>query len=211
MSRTRIKICGITRPDDAIAAASAGVDAIGLVFYPPSPRAVTTEQATLVSRVLPPFVTRVGLFVDPEPALVRQVCEQVKLDVLQFHGAESATFCEQFGMPYLKAVAVKPGDDLVALAEQYSGAQGLLLDAWHPELPGGTGQAFDWALIPAQLKSSIVLAGGLTPANVAAAIDQVGPYGVDVSGGVEAEKGIKSAARITDFVAAVQQADQGRN
>ena len=208
MPRTRIKICGITRPEDGLAAAAAGADAIGLVFYEPSPRAVTLPQASLISRALPPFVTRVGLFVDPTADWVEQACAEVDLDVLQFHGKESAAFCEQFSRPYIKALAVKPDDDLATLTGQYSKAQGLLLDAWHPQLPGGTGQTFDWTLIPQTLRSSVILAGGLTPDNVSEAVRQIKPYAVDVSGGVEMEKGIKCSDRIQAFVNAVKQADQ---
>ena len=205
--RTRVKICGITRPEDALAAVRAGVDAIGLVFHPPSPREVVTDQAREVVEALPPFVTAVGLFVDPEPEQVEAVLSWVALDVLQFHGDEDPQFCESFPVPYIKAVRMREGVDLLQTAERYSSARGLLLDTYRPGVAGGTGEAFDWARVPASLGSSIILAGGLTPANVAQAIAAVRPYAVDVSGGVEADKGIKDAAKIAAFMQEVNRVD----
>ncbi|NLR73971.1 phosphoribosylanthranilate isomerase [Leeia aquatica] len=201
--RTRVKICGLSRPEDVAAAAQAGADAIGLVFYPPSPRGVSIAQAAGLLRHVPAFVSTVGLFVDPTEAEVRQVLAQCPLDVLQFHGDESPSFCRSFGRPYLKAVRVKPGLDLLQYAENYADAAGLLLDAWVAGVPGGTGQSFDWSLIPADLPLPLILAGGLDPDNVAEAIGRVKPWAVDVSGGVEREKGVKDPARIEAFMRAV--------
>ncbi|WP_374336024.1 phosphoribosylanthranilate isomerase [Leeia sp.] len=201
--RTRVKICGLSRPEDVAAAAQAGADAIGLVFYPPSPRGVSIAQAAGLLRHVPAFVSTVGLFVDPTEAEVRQVLAQCPLDVLQFHGDESPSFCRSFGRPYLKAVRVKPGLDLLQYAENYADAAGLLLDAWVAGVPGGTGQSFDWSLIPADLPLPLILAGGLDPDNVAEAIGRVQPWAVDVSGGVEREKGVKDPARIEAFMRAV--------
>ena len=205
--RTRVKICGITQPEDALAAVRAGADAIGLVFYPPSPRAVIADEAREVVEALPPFVTSVGLFVDPKPEQVEAVLSWVALDVLQFHGDEDPQFCESFPVPYIKAVRMREGVDLLQTAERYSSARGLLLDTYRPGVAGGTGEAFDWARVPASLGSSIILAGGLTPANVAQAIATVRPYAVDVSGGVEADKGIKDAAKIAAFMQEVNRVD----
>lgn len=196
----RIKICGITRVEDALAAAEAGADAIGLVFYPPSPRAVHAGQAAAIVRALPPFVTSVGLFVDATPDEVSAVLEQVPLDLLQFHGNESEAYCQQFGRPYLKALRVRPGDDLLQLAAAWPSAAGILLDSYKVGVPGGTGERFDWSLIPAQRDWPLVLAGGLDAANVATAIAGCRPWAVDVSGGVEAAKGIKDATKIQAFV-----------
>ncbi|MHA6494476.1 phosphoribosylanthranilate isomerase [Pseudomonas borbori] len=203
MSAVRSKICGITRIQDALVAAQAGADAIGLVFYPASPRAVTIRQAQEIIAALPPFVTTVGLFVDASRAELDEVLAAVPLDLLQFHGDESPTFCESFNRPYIKALRVKPDGDLDAEIARYSGASGILLDTFVPGVPGGTGEAFDWALVPRGSKRAIILAGGLTPANVAAAIEQVRPYAVDVSGGVEAGKGLKDPAKIKAFLHAV--------
>ncbi|OIP16410.1 MAG: N-(5'-phosphoribosyl)anthranilate isomerase [Betaproteobacteria bacterium CG2_30_59_46] len=197
---TRIKICGITRSEDALVCAQAGVDAIGLVFYPPSPRHVAAAQAAAITRALPPFITTVGLFVNPAPEQVEAVLNEVRLDVLQFHGDESPEFCAGFGVPYLKAIRVKAGVDLVQCAIRYQEAQGLLLDAYVEGTPGGTGQFFDWELIPAELPLPVVLSGGLSPANIAEAIRRVRPWAVDVSSGVEASKGIKDAAKIAAFI-----------
>jgi phosphoribosylanthranilate isomerase len=197
---TRIKICGITREQDLRAVASSGADAIGLVFYEKSPRHVGLQQAAALARAVPPFVTVVGLFVNPSVEYVREVLAQVSLDVLQFHGEEAPEFCAQFAKPYLKAVRVKAGVDLLQYAARYAGAQGLLLDAYVEGTQGGTGESFDWALIPPNLPLPVVLSGGLHAGNVASAIKQVRPYAVDVSSGVEASKGIKDAAKVTAFV-----------
>jgi phosphoribosylanthranilate isomerase len=198
--RTRVKICGITRPEDGVMAARLGADAIGLVFYARSPRAVSLIQAQAVVAALPPFVTTVALFVDPQPDEVKTVVVAVAPDLLQFHGDESPEFCDQFARPWIKAVAMREGLDLAAVMQQYRHGQGVLLDTYRPGLPGGTGETFDWDAIPAELAERIILAGGLNPANVAAAIAKVRPYAVDVSGGVEASKGIKDAALMAAFL-----------
>lgn len=201
--RTRVKICGITRPEDGFAVAEAGADAIGLVFYDKSPRAVTIAQAQAIISVLPPFVTRVGLFVDASQAELDAVLDQVELDVVQFHGNETLAQCEAAGKEYMKAVRVQETADIIAALERYPTASALLLDAYHPTKPGGTGETFDWDKIPANLTKPIVLAGGLNSDNVTQAIAAVAPYAVDVSGGVEESKGIKSGEKIIDFMAAV--------
>ena len=205
--RTRIKVCGITRAEDGAAAAAAGADAIGLVFYAASPRAISVAQATALVAALPPLVTRVGLFVNPDPVWVREVLAAVALDLLQFHGDESAELCRAFGRPYLKALRMRPDCDIGAQMHAYGDASGILLDAWHPAAYGGTGESFDWQLIPNQRPRPLLLAGGLDPDNVAAAVSAVRPYAVDVSSGVEQRPGIKDAARIDAFAAAVARAD----
>lgn len=184
-------------------AAEAGADAIGLVFYPPSPRAVTIQQARAIIAALPPFVTVVGLFVDASRCELGEILDAVPLDVLQFHGDESPADCEGFHRPYLKALRVKPGDDIAGQIDRYANSSGILLDTFVPGVPGGTGEAFDWTLVPQGLGKPIILAGGLTPENVGSAIAQVQPYAVDVSGGVEASRGIKDAEKIRAFVRAV--------
>lgn len=204
---TRIKICGITRAEDALAAAHSGADAIGLVFYERSPRLVGIAQARQLADASPPFVTTVGLFVDAEAAFVREVLASVPLDLLQFHGDESPEYCAQFNRPYLKAIRVKAGVDLLQCASDFRSARGLLLDAHVEGVPGGTGTAFDWTLIPKQLPLPVILSGGLDAGNVAAAIKQVRPYAVDVSSGVEAGKGIKDAAKIAAFINEVKNID----
>jgi phosphoribosylanthranilate isomerase len=207
MHRTRIKICGFTQPDEAYAAARLGVDAIGLVFYAPSPRAVDIARAEAIVQALPPFVTTVGLFVDAEPAAVSRVLDAVALDILQFHGDEPPDYCAAFGRPYLKAIRMREDVDLALAAEHYRQAEAMLLDAYEPGTPGGTGERFEWSRIPEDLAPSVVLAGGLTEENVGDAIAQVRPYAVDVSGGVEAGKGRKDFQKMAAFVAAVQAAD----
>lgn len=197
---TRVKICGITRAEDAQAVAASGADAIGFVFYAKSPRHVNAEQAARLVAAMPPFVTTVGLFVDADAAFVHEVLAAVPLDVLQFHGDESPEYCAQFGRPYLKAIRVKAGVDLLQCAARFSAAQALLLDAHVEGIPGGTGTAFDWTLIPGQLPLPVILSGGLDAENVAEGIRQVRPYAVDVSSGVEAAKGIKDAAKIAAFM-----------
>lgn len=201
--RTRIKICGITRPEDGIAAARCGVDAIGLVFFENSPRHVTVERARAIVNALPPFISVVGLFVNPFEDQVWEALDYLALDALQFHGDEKPDFCESFDRPYIKALHMKPGVDLESAAYSYSTAQGLLLDTHVEGVAGGTGQTFDWSTVPSSLPRPIILAGGLTSENVAQAIEQVQPYAVDVSGGVEVEKGIKDASKIAAFVNAV--------
>ena len=210
---TRIKICGITRVEDALAAAQAGADAIGLVFYERSPRHVAAPQAAQLAAALPPFVTVVGLFVNAEAALVREVLAQVPLDLLQFHGDEAPEYCAQFARPYIKAIRVKAGVDLLQCASDFRSAKGLLLDAHVEGVPGGTGATFDWTLIPEQLPLPVILSGGLDAENVAAAVEQVRPYAVDVSSGVEANeginilKGIKDAAKVAAFINEVKNID----
>lgn len=206
MSRTRIKICGITREEDLDAALAAGADAVGFVFYPPSRRALTPLRAAELARRVPPFVARVGLFVNEDVDTVAATLEVVPLELLQFHGDEDAAYCEQFGHPYVKAARVRPALDLVEYARVFASAQGILLDA-HVEGYGGAGQMFDWSLIPPALSLPVILSGGLTPDNVGDAVRGVRPWAVDVSSGVEATKGVKDAARIAAFVAAVKSAD----
>lgn len=201
--RVRSKICGITRVEDALAAVAAGADAIGLVFYARSPRAVSPEQAAAIVQALPPFVTSVGLFVNMPRDQLQALLRQVPLDLLQFHGDESPADCEGYGRPYIKALRVRPDEDLAATIANYSGARGILLDTFVEGVPGGTGATFDWSLVPSDIAKPIILAGGLEASNVAAAIRQVRPYAVDVSGGVEASKGIKDANKIRVFVQAV--------
>jgi phosphoribosylanthranilate isomerase len=204
LKMTRIKVCGITRTQDLHAVIDCGADAFGLVFYEKSPRHVALPQAIKLMQAAKPFVTAVGLFVNPPAEYVREVLAQVSLDVLQFHGEESPEFCAQFGKPYLKAVRVKVGVDLVQCAIRYSGAQALLLDAYIEGTHGGTGESFDWALIPRNLTLPVILSGGLHAGNVAEAIKQVRPYAVDVSSGVEVEKGIKDASKIAAFIKGVK-------
>ncbi|MDG9886067.1 phosphoribosylanthranilate isomerase [Pseudomonas sp. GD04058] len=206
MSAVRSKICGITRVEDALAAAQAGADAIGLVFYAKSPRAVSVQQAREIIAALPPFVTTVGLFVNASRCELNEILEAVPLDLLQFHGDETPEACDGYHRPWIKALRVRAGDDLEAECKRYARASGILLDTYVAGVPGGTGEAFDWALVPGHLSKPIILAGGLNPHNVGAAIAQVRPYAVDVSGGVEQAKGIKDAARIDAFLDAVRRA-----
>ncbi|MCB1785164.1 MAG: phosphoribosylanthranilate isomerase [Gammaproteobacteria bacterium] len=206
--RTRVKICGITRVQDALAAVEHGADAIGLVFYEPSPRHVTLPQAAEIVRVLPPFVTAVALVVDADAEQIARIVDQVGIDLLQFHGNQSADECAGHRRPWIRAVRMKPETDLVALRETFAEARGLLLDAYRPGVPGGTGETFDWTRIPSELAPHIVLAGGLDAGNVAAAIRQVRPFAVDVSGGVEAQKGIKDPMKIKAFIDEVRRAEQ---
>lgn len=202
--RTRVKICGLTREQDVRTVVEAGADAIGLVFYEHSPRYVDIQQASQLASIVPPFVSVVGLFVNAEQAIIEDVLQTVRIDLLQFHGDESASFCEQFSRPYIKALRVADDVDIAACAGQYASAKGLLLDTYQTGVPGGTGEIFNWALIPQNLSLPIILAGGLKPDNVAGAIRQVHPYAVDVSGGVEQDKGIKDANKIRAFMNEVQ-------
>lgn len=206
--RTRIKICGITTPADGQAAAAAGADAIGLVFYPPSPRCVDPAAAAAIARALPPFVDVVGLFVNAAPAAVHAVLQAVPLSTLQFHGDEDAAYCAQFARPYLKAARMRPGFDLLQYAALFSSAQALLVDAFVDGYGGG-GHAFDWSLIPptSALPRPLILSGGLDANNVGAALRQVRPAAVDVSSGVEITKGVKDHAKIAAFIAGVRNAD----
>lgn len=206
MSRTRIKICGITREQDLASAARHGADAIGLVFYAPSPRFLQLAQAHALAAKAPPLVSVVTLFVDPDAELVRAVIEGVRPALLQFHGDETPAFCGSFGVPYLKAARMKPGLDLLQYARDYGGARGLLLDA-HVEAYGGVGASFDWSLIPASVPLPIILSGGLNAENVSDAVRRVKPWAVDVSSGVESAKGVKDDAKIAAFCKGVKHAD----
>jgi phosphoribosylanthranilate isomerase len=204
--RTRVKICGITRVEDAISAVNAGADAIGLVFYSPSPRCVTIAQAQQIVAAMPPFISVVGLFVNAPKTEIESVLSKLRLDILQFHGDETVSDCEQINLPYYKAIRVKSDTNLLQYEAEFKSANALLLDAFSEAAVGGTGQVFDWNLIPKNLTKPVILAGGLTAENVADAIEQVRPYAVDVSGGVEATKGIKDAAKIAAFMQGVNDA-----
>jgi phosphoribosylanthranilate isomerase len=202
----RSKICGITRIEDALLAIAAGADALGFVFYPPSPRAVTVAQAQAIIALLPPFVTTVGLFVNTNRSELSELLRVLPLDLLQFHGDETPADCDGYQRPYIKALRIKPGDDVAQLAAPYAQASGILLDTFVPGIPGGTGAAFDWSLVPRNFSKPIILAGGLTAQNVFAAIEQVQPYAVDISGGVEADKGIKDPVKVAMFLREVRRA-----
>lgn len=206
--RTRVKICGFTRAEDAVYAAQLGVDAIGLVFYPPSPRNVDIERAVEIVNALPAFVSVVALFVDEQEARIREVLDRVPVDCLQFHGDEPDEACRIYGKRYMKAVRMREDIDIAALARRYHDAAGLLLDAWHPDAKGGTGSRFDWDLIPRQCALPIVLAGGLAADNATQAVQAVRPYALDVSSGVEAGKGIKDALKMAAFLRAVNEGDK---
>lgn len=205
----RIKICGITRPEDAAVALALGVDAIGLVFYPASPRAVTPMQAKQIARTAGPFITVTGLFVNADASVINEVLQQVPLQVLQFHGEESAEFCAQFHRPWIKALRVNPGLSFTHALQTYRNAAGILFDTYKPGVQGGTGDVFDWNLVtreklPAIGDMPIILAGGLNPRNVSDAVNIVHPYAVDVSGGVESEPGKKDPQKMAAFVEAVK-------
>ncbi len=206
--RTRVKICGFTEVETAVMAAKLGADAIGLVFYPASPRHVTIEQAAAIASAMPAFVSVVALFVDADPDYIEQVLDQVAIDCIQFHGNESAEACRRHQKPYLKAIRMQADTDLAALQTIYHDAAGLLLDAYHPGIQGGTGSSFDWDLIPPDCDLPIILAGGLTPDNIEQAIQKVKPYAVDVSSGVEAGKGIKNVAKMAAFIRKTNQATE---
>ncbi|PMR68211.1 phosphoribosylanthranilate isomerase [Halomonas heilongjiangensis] len=207
-SRTRVKLCGLTRPEDVDAAVAAGADALGFVLWPGSKRAIDEARLAALAARVPAFVTRVGLFVDQDPELIRRCAEH--LDLLQLHGDESPDFCAMLGRPWIKALRMRDGLDLHALAGAHDGARALLLDAYRPGVPGGTGETFDWSRIPANLAKPVILAGGLTADNVAEAIARVRPFAVDVSGGVEASPGVKDAGRIAAFIEAVRRGDESR-
>ncbi len=207
MNKTAVKICGLTREEDALAAARLGAHALGFVFYARSPRYVEPVRAAAIVRVLPPFVTSVGLFVNAQAGDVERVLDEVPLDLLQFHGEETPAYCAQFRRPYIKALRVRPGVDLLQYARQYEGARGLLLDAFVEGTHGGTGSGFDWNLIPSGLPLPVVLSGGINAGNVTAAIQRVRPCAVDVSSGVESAPGIKDARKMTDFFQGVRNAD----
>jgi phosphoribosylanthranilate isomerase len=206
--RTRVKICGFTRVDEAVYAAHLGVDAIGLVFYPPSPRHVEIEQAVRIVQALPAFTSVVALFVDEQEERIREVLAQVAIDCIQFHGDEPAEACRIYGKRYIKAVSMQDGISIPALALDYHDAAGLLLDAFHPHAKGGTGSCFDWALIPKQCALPIILAGGLDATNAKQAVKMVRPYALDVSSGVEVKKGIKDALKMAAFIKQVNEGDR---
>lgn len=208
MQRTRVKLCGLTRPEDVDAAVAAGADALGFVLWPGSKRAVDEALLAELAERVPAFVTRVGLFVDQDPALIERCATH--LDLLQFHGEEPPAFCDGFRRPWIKALRMRDDLDLHAAAEAYRGARVLLLDAYRPGVPGGTGETFDWSRIPAGLAKPVILAGGLNADNVAEAIATVAPFAVDVSGGVEAAPGIKDAERMAAFMAAAGEGDARR-
>ncbi|MGB7815502.1 MAG: phosphoribosylanthranilate isomerase [Methylotenera sp.] len=202
--RTRVKICGITRVEDALVAVNAGADAIGLVFYAQSPRFVTIEQAQKIIAAIPPFVSVVGLFVNAKKVEIESILSKVRLDILQFHGDETPSDCEQIKLPYYKAIRVKADTNLLQCAVEFNSAKALLLDTYSELAMGGTGQTFDWNLIPENITKPVILAGGLTAENVGLAISRVRPYAVDVSGGVEQGKGIKDAEKVAAFMRVVE-------
>ena len=206
--RTRVKICGFTRIEDAVYAAHNGVDAIGLVFYPASPRHVEIEQAIRIVNALPAFTSVVALFVDEQEAKIREVLAQVPIDCIQFHGDETAEACRIYGKRYIKAISMREGIDIPALAHYYHDAAGLLLDAFHPDAKGGTGSQFNWSLIPNQLDLPIILAGGLDETNAKLAVQTVRPYALDVSSGVETRKGIKDSLKMAAFIKQVNEGDR---
>jgi phosphoribosylanthranilate isomerase len=206
--RTRVKICGFTRIEDAVYAAHNGADAIGLVFYPPSPRHVEIEQAIRIVNALPAFTSVVALFVDEQEAKIRDVLAKVPIDCIQFHGDETAEACRIYGKRYIKAISMREGIDIPALAHYYHDAAGLLLDAFHPDAKGGTGSQFNWSLIPNQLDLPIILAGGLDETNAKLAVQTVRPYALDVSSGVEARKGIKDSHKMAAFIKQVNEGDR---
>lgn len=207
--RTRIKFCGLTRPEDVDAAVAAGADALGFVLWPGSKRAIDEQRLARLAARVPAFVTRVGLFVDADPAWI--ACCAEHLDLLQFHGDETPATCTAAGRPWIKALRMREGLDLEVAAATYVGARALLLDAYRPGVPGGTGATFDWSRIPASLSKPVILAGGLTPHNAAQAIAAVSPLAVDVSGGIESAPGIKDPERMEAFLSAVRQADDQRH
>ncbi len=200
----RTKICGITRVEDALAAVHHGANAIGFVFWKQSARYVPPAKAREIVAALPPFIIAVGVYVDPDPEWVIETSSGAGIHLLQFHGNESPEFCGQFFLPYIKAVRVRAGIDLLQYATRYGGARGLLLDTYVEGEPGGTGSAFDWNLIPRDLSLPLILSGGLRPDNVLEAIRQVRPWAVDVSSGVETAKGIKDAEKIAAFMRGVR-------
>ena len=208
MQRTRIKICGITRPQDGLVAARAGADAIGLVFHAASARAVSVAQARAICQVLPPFVSVVGLLVNPEARSLRNILDALQLDLLQFHGDESAGFCNDFGRPWVKAIRIHGPGVFESAQNTYDGASGILADAYDPDHYGGTGRTFNWDWLPAEPAKPLILAGGLRPENVAEAVRRVQPWAVDVSGGVETGPGVKSPELIQNFIREVIQSDE---
>lgn len=209
MNDTRIKICGITQPEDALTVLRAGAHALGLVFYPKSPRSVTLAQARDVADAAGPFATLVGLFVDASDQEIENTLEQVPLQLLQFHGNESADQCSKFGRPYIKAIRMRPDLDLTQAMAAHPNASGFLLDAYQKGVPGGTGQTFDWQRVPQNSERPVILAGGLTPENIVDAIAATRPYAVDVSGGVEREPGRKDAVKVRQFIQNIHNATNG--
>ena len=209
MPRTRVKICGITRIEDADAVVKYGADALGLVFYANSPRYVTKEQARAIADAIAPLVTIVGLFVNPSAETVSTVLDAVPLGLLQFHGSETNADCKMFGVPFIKSIAVSDDVDVLSRMQGYPDASGFILDAWQPQAHGGGGEAFDWDRVPEHSPAPVILAGGLTPENVTRAIRSTSPYAVDVSSGVESAKGIKSAEKIAAFMRGVENSDTG--
>lgn len=207
MARVRIKFCGITRPEDAESAVALGVDALGFVFHAPSPRAVEPGRAAAIVRSLPPFVTSVGLFVNAPPEQVRRVADETGIAVIQYHGDESPEDCAAGPPAWIKAVRVRAAADVVQAAERFAGARALLLDTWDPQVYGGSGKRFDWDLVPAERPRPVILAGGLDAGNVAGAIRRVQPWAVDVSGGIERDKGVKDAGRMREFVEEVRRSE----
>lgn len=206
MQRVRVKICGITRPEDAISAAMAGADAIGLVFYENSSRFIETDKAMEIVKLLPPFISKVGLFVDMNAESIKAILEKVPLDILQFHGNETPEQCRQFGKSYIKAVKMGEDTDYAENERRFSDATALILDTFVTGFAGGTGQVFDWGIVPENREKPVILAGGLDVDNVADAIFRVRPYAVDVSSGVESSKGIKDENRIAEFIQTVNSA-----
>ena len=206
--RTRVKICGFTKAEDAVAAAYFGVDAIGLVFYPPSPRNVSIEQAINIVEALPAFVSVVALFVDEEESKIRDVLSKISIDCIQFHGNETAKTCRVYNKPYMKAIRMKEGMDVANIATQYDDASALLLDAYHPGIKGGSGSQFDWDLIPDNCSLPVILAGGLQVNNARQAVQKVKPYALDVSSGVESAKGIKDVAKMAAFIQEIKEGDR---
>ncbi len=204
---TRIKICGITRIEDALTATRLGADAIGFIFWPKSARFISPAKAREIVDELPPFVSAVGVYVDPEEGWVEESSNIARLSLLQFHGDESPEFCDQFSLPYIKALRVREGMDLLQYEDQYSSARGLLLDTYTEGMPGGTGDTFNWDLIPQGLTVPLILSGGLHPGNVTMAIKRVQPWAVDVSSGVESAKGIKDAEKIAAFMRGVRHSE----
>lgn len=204
MTPVRVKICGITRINDALSAARLGAHAIGFVFWPKSSRYISPDAVREIVSSLPPFVSTVGVYVDPTSAWVEETSVKGGLSLLQFHGDESPEFCEQFSLPYIKAIRVREGMDLVQYASRYHHASGMLLDTYTAEMPGGTGHTFDWKLIPQDFPLPLILSGGLNPGNVSQAIKQTRPWAVDVSSGVEAAKGIKDEQKISAFMQGVR-------
>ena len=207
--RTRVKICGLREPAHARVAAEAGADAIGFVFYGPSPRYVEAANARKVAAVLPPYISKVGLFVDEPAESIEEILGELDLDLLQFQGDEPPDFCARFGKPFVRAVRMEPGVDLLEYAHRFSAARALLLDAHVPGLPGGTGRTFDWAAIPRDFPLPLILSGGLDAANVGEAMRVVRPWAVDVSSGVESSRGVKDPAKIVEFIRSVRREDAG--